>query len=157
RAAIRAKVTAARIANAAPEKCAPVATQAKTYFALACVLIAPSPPRLIAVGGLSGTGKSRLARGLASWLAPEPGAVLLRSDVERKAMFNVAETAKLPPQAYAAEVAPRVYAVLAEKARRAVAAGHSAITDAVFARLEERAAIAEIARAGDVAFTGLFL
>jgi predicted kinase len=157
RAAIRAKVTAARMANAAPDKRAPIATQAKTYFALACDLIAPSPPRLLAVGGLSGTGKSKLARALAPWVLPSPGAVLLRSDVERKAMFGAAETDKLPPEAYAAEVSPRVYAVLAEKARRVVAASHSAITDAVFARPEERGEIAEAARTCNVMFTGLFL
>jgi uncharacterized protein len=157
RAAIRAKVTAARMANAAPDQRAPIAAQARTYFALAGGLIAPAAARLVAVGGLSGTGKSKLARALAPSLAPSPGAVLLRSDVERKAMFNVAEADKLPPQAYAAEVAPRVYAVLAKKAHRVVAAGHSVITDAVFAQPQERAEIAETARGCNVAFAGLFL
>ncbi|MCK7472663.1 MAG: hypothetical protein MZV49_01935 [Rhodopseudomonas palustris] len=38
-------------------------------------MIAPAPPRLIAIGGLSGTGKSLLARMLAADVAPLPGAV----------------------------------------------------------------------------------
>ena len=82
----------------APQEREAIAAQAKAYFALACDLIAPPPPRLIAVGGLSGTGKSVLARALAPHVAPAPGAVLIRSDVERKAMFGVAQTEKLPPK-----------------------------------------------------------
>jgi aminoglycoside phosphotransferase family enzyme/predicted kinase len=157
RAAIRAKVTAARLANAASDQRQAIATQAKAYFALACELIAPPSARLVAVGGLSGTGKSVLARALAPHVAPAPGAVLLRSDVERKAMFGVAENEKLPPEAYATDVGEKVYAMLADKARRVLAAGHSAIIDAVYARAHERAAVAELARIDQIAFCGLFL
>jgi predicted kinase len=110
---------------------------------------------LVAVGGLSGTGKSLLARALAPDLLPAPGAVVLRSDVERKALFGVGETEKLPQAAYAREVTARVYAAIEDKARRVVAAGHSAIADAVFADARERAAIAQAA--GHAAFHGLFL
>ena len=66
-----------------------IAKAARTYFKLACGLIAPPAPKLVAVGGLSGTGKSVLARALAPHVMPAPGAVLLRSDVERKALFGV--------------------------------------------------------------------
>jgi uncharacterized protein len=151
RAAIRAKVTAARAKLAAARGDAE--KSARDYFALAAKLIAPASPRLIAVGGLSGTGKSLLARALAPHLDPAPGAVLLRSDVTRKKLFGLAETERLPRQAYAPEVTARVYAALAAKARRIVGAGHSAIVDAVFATPQERAAIA---RAG-AGFRGLFL
>ena len=51
----------------------------------------------------------------------------------------------------------RVYALLCDKARRIVAAGHSAIVDAVFARPQERAAVEEVARSADVRLHGLFL
>jgi hypothetical protein len=157
RAAIRAKVTAARIVNVAASERQAATEAAKTYFRLALALIAPSVPKLIAVGGLSGAGKSALARMLAPDIGPDPGAVILRSDVERKALFGIAETGKLPPAGYAPEVTKRVYAALAEKARRAIAAGHSAIVDAVFAREPERAAIATAAKSLGVAFNGLFL
>jgi aminoglycoside phosphotransferase family enzyme/predicted kinase len=152
RATIRAKVTAARRGQG---KDAAAAQSARDYFALAAKLIAPPQPQLIAIGGLSGTGKSMLARMLAPTVAPVPGAVWLRSDVARKALFGVAETERLPQSAYAPEVTARVYAALAEKARRVVAAGHSAIVDAVFAQSDERAAIAQAA-AGKP-FHGLFL
>jgi aminoglycoside phosphotransferase family enzyme/predicted kinase len=155
RAAIRAKVTAAKLDGARPQEREAIAAQAKAYFALACDLIAPPPPRLIAVGGLS--GKSVLARALAPHVAPSPGAVLIRSDVERKAMFGVAQTEKLPADAYTPAVGQRVYATLSEKAGRVVASGHSAIVDAVFARDAERASVTELAHAHQFAFQGLFL
>jgi hypothetical protein len=153
RAAIRAKVTAARAAHARDRSQAE--TCARDYFALARLLIDPPKPQLVAVGGLSGTGKSVLARAVAASVPPLPGAVVLRSDVARKTMFGVAETDTLPQQAYTMEVTDRVYAALADKARRVLAAGHSAIVDAVFARASERADIAQAAEG--TPFHGLFL
>ena len=150
RAAIRAKVAAERRSQGAD-----TGQSARNYFALAARLLAPPQPRLIAIGGLSGTGKSLLARALAADLPPEPGAVVLRSDSERKALFSVAETDRLPETAYAPDVTAKVYAALVDKARRVVAAGHSAIVDAVFAQADERAAVAHAA--GGAAFHGLFL
>jgi len=156
RAAIRAKVTAARLAQATRDE-SRTAESARAYFDLARRFIAPAPPRLIAVGGLSGTGKSALARALAPHLPPAPGAVVLRSDVERKALFGKDELAKLPDEAYAPAVTQRLYASIIDKARRALAAGHSAIVDAVFARPHERAAAAQSAAVLGVPFRGLFL
>ena len=155
RAAIRAKVTAARLDIAAPDDADVVA--ARDYFLLAQRLIAPPRATLVAIGGLSGTGKSTLAAALAPTLLPAPGAVVVRSDVERKALFGVAETARLPESAYAPDVTRRVYAALTDKASRITAAGHTAIVDAVFAQPDERAKAAAAARASGVAFRGLFL
>jgi predicted kinase len=82
---------------------------------------------------------------------------VLRSDVERKALFGKPETEPLPASAYTPDVTRRVYAALADKARRVTAAGHTAIVDAVFARPDERSQIAAAARASRVPFRGLFL
>ena len=153
RAAIRAKVAAARRALSAAR--AGAEQSARDYFALAGKLLAPPPPILVAVGGLSGTGKSLLARALAAEILPEPGAVVLRSDVERKVLFAAAEADRLPETAYARDVTTQVYAALIDKARRVTGAGHSAIVDAMFADASERAAIVK-AGAG-AAFHGLFL
>jgi uncharacterized protein len=157
RAAIRAKVTAARRADADAADRPKIAKAAATYFRFACEFIAPPKPVLLAVGGLSGTGKSVLARALAPDLPPCPGAVVLRSDVERKALFGAGETDPLPAEAYAAEATQTVYAILADKARRVAAAGHAALVDAVFAQPRERAAIAAVASSSGVRFHGLFL
>ena len=157
RAAIRAKVTAARLERAREADRPPIARAARAYFDFAMRAITPPRPVFAAVGGLSGTGKSGLARMLAPALEPMPGAVVVRSDVERKALFALDETEKLPSTAYAEEVNTRVYNALGGKAQRIAAAGHSVIVDAVFAKPEERAAIAEAARSARLPLQGLFL
>ena len=157
RAAIRAKVTAARLRAANADSKREIARAAQAYFRLAGKLLEPATPMLIAIGGLSGTGKSRLARALAPELMPAPGALVLRSDVERKALLGKSETERLSGDVYAPEITSQVYAALAEKARRVVAAGFSAIVDAVFADPAERAAIRAATDDTHAAFGGLFL
>jgi aminoglycoside phosphotransferase family enzyme/predicted kinase len=156
RAAIRAKVTAARLEQSSKDR-RTIAARARHYFDLACSLIAPPGPKLIAVGGLSGTGKSLLARQLAPRILPVPGAVVVRSDVERKRRLGAPETQRLPPAAYTPEVSAQLYSALAEKAARVIASGHSAIVDAVFARPEERRVLAGSAARSGVPLHGLFL
>jgi len=157
RAAIRAKVTAARLEQADAAKRPSITQNAGAYFDWAQRFIAPPMPALIAVGGLSGTGKSALARMLAPAITPAPGAVVLRSDVERKGLFGKAEHEPLPAEAYTPTTTLRVYCAIADKARRAVAAGHSAIVDAVFATPGEREGVEKSAAALGVPFHGLFL
>lgn len=157
RAAIRAEVALDKRMLVAGKERAEAEREARDYAALAARLIAPAVPRLVAVGGLSGTGKSALAAALAPFVPPAPGAVHLRSDIERKRQFGVPETARLPEAAYAADATKRVYARLVALARRAVRAGHSAMVDAVHGRPHERAAIEAVAREAGVAFDGIWL
>jgi aminoglycoside phosphotransferase family enzyme/predicted kinase len=147
RAAVRAKVEASAGRDLA----------ARSYFDTAVKAIQPPGPKLVAVGGLSGSGKTTVARVLAPGIGPAPGAVVLRSDVLRKELHGVAETDRLPPDAYTPETTRRVYAELAERARRIVAAGHGVIVDAVHARPEERAALEDVAHALGVPFRGIWL
>jgi predicted kinase len=153
RAAIRAMVTVSRLDLAQRG----VAQSAKRYFALALALLAPKKPTVVCTGGLSGTGKSLLARSLAPGLAPSPGALILRSDVERKADFGVAENERLPPEAYRLEVSEKIYGIVNDKAARIACAGHSVIIDAVFAGSRERSAIETAVAATGAGFRGLFL
>lgn len=158
RAAVRAKVAAAAARLRGDDGgAAGLRREAVGYLDLAIRALDPAPPRLVAVGGLSGTGKTRLALGLAPWIGPMPGAVVLRSDVLRKRLFGVADTDRLPAEAYDMAVTRRVYALLAEQARRVLAAGHAAVADAVHARPEERAAIAAVARDLRARFDGVWL
>ena len=101
RAAIRAKVTAARLDQPHPTERAAIAQQRAHIFRLRLRrFIAPPPPR-------AGRGRRPVrhrqigARARAgAELAPAPGAVVLRSDVERKALFGKDEAERLPPDAY---------------------------------------------------------
>lgn len=156
RAAIRAQVLLARSTQTDAEQRA-VCGNARAYFHLAQALIAPGPPRLIAIGGLSGTGKSMMARMLAPMVLPPPGAVVLRSDLIRKRLFNVKEADRLPQWAYRAEVSDRVYKNLINRAERVLAQGHSAIVDAVFAHKSERDDILALARRQKTPALGMFL
>jgi predicted kinase len=131
--------------------------RAKKYFTLAADLIEPRPPRLVAIGGTSGTGKSVLARALATRIEPAPGAVILRSDVIRKRIFGVAETTPLPAEAYQANVSGQVYDNLVTTAAQILAQGISVIADAAYLRESERDAIRRAALKQGAAFDGLFL
>ena len=119
--------------------------------------LAPAPPLLIAVGGLQGTGKSTLARGLAPALGAAPGALLLRSDELRKRRFGLAPEAPLPPEAYAEEVSRAVHEELFIIAKAALRQGHAVALDAVFLDPDHRRHAAEIAARAGVPFQGFWL
>jgi hypothetical protein len=157
RAGVRAMVAADRADQLQGETAAAKAAQARRFFALAGALMAQGPVRLIAVGGLSGTGKSTVAAALAPEEARPAGALHLRSDIERKTMAGVGESARLDSSHYTRQASARVYRRLGERARAALQGGLPVVVDAVFARPEERRAIEEVARAAGVAFRGLWL
>jgi uncharacterized protein len=155
RAAIRAHVLFVKSEQAGGSDV--VWQEAKRYFDLAGRLIAPKPPLLVAIGGLSGTGKSVLARGLAGLIEPPPGAVIVRSDVVRKQLFGADETTALPESAYRPETTKRVYEVLSSTAQRVFAQGRSVVLDAAYLKEAERTEIEGLAAAHGVRFLGLFL
>ena len=117
----------------------------------------PKPPMLVAIGGLSGTGKSVLARRLAGLIEPPPGAVIVRSDVIRKHLFGVSETTALPEAAYQADTTERVYDTLSNTAQRVLAQGCSVVLDAAFLQGAERAESSSMAHKHGARFVGLFL
>lgn len=131
--------------------------EARVYFDLAQKFLTPAVPRLIAIGGLSGTGKSAVARAIAPSIGAFPGAVHVRSDVERKRLFGVAPSARLPARAYAQEVSDWVYAVCRKRALMALEGGQAVIVDAVHAKKGERESLAALAAQMRVPFTGLWL
>lgn len=155
RAAIRAKVAALSAAASPPGRQS--ASEARRYFETAREFLKPGRPFLIAVGGRSGTGKSTLARALAPAIGRAPGAIHLRSDIERKRQFQVAETARLPSSAYEPEVSHRIYEALDRQARTALQAGQSVIVDATFLSDFERNAVAAVGLQAGADFRGLWL
>ena len=129
------------------------------YFALAeAALRRPAaPPCLVAIGGLPGTGKSRLARALAPGLGAAPGALVLRSDEIRKRRHGAAPEQRLPPEAYAPAENAAVFAELAALAGEALRSGRTVVADAAFLRPEERAAMEAAAAAAGAPFHGCWL
>jgi len=156
-AAIRAHVGAAALPAKQPAQREASIAESRAYLDLAQTLLRPGKPRLIAIGGFSGTGKSTLAYGLAPRLGGPPGARVLRSDVLRKRLMGKAPETPLPAEAYGEAVTRLVYGRLGEEAGRLLGAGCSVILDAVFLRPEERAAAEALARDGGVDFLGLWL
>jgi hypothetical protein len=152
RAWVRAHVTATAVRSGSGDIAA-----ARRYFDLAHDVLRPRPPRLIAIGGLSGTGKSTIGAILAGKIGHAPAARVLRSDVIRKRLFGVAPEQRLPADAYSREATERVYAKLESEARSAIEAGCSVILDAVSAKAEERAAFAALAKRLNVPFDGIWL
>lgn len=132
------------------------ASAAQRYFDLAVRFIHPSSAAIVAVGGMSGTGKSVLARAIAPALGPAPGAVIIRSDVMRKTMFGLSEQQRLSPSAYSAEVTAEVYALLMRAAATIASQGHAVVIDAAFLLAKEREAFARI-KPEFVAHLSLFL
>lgn len=158
RAAIRAHV-GATAAYAIKDKgeAAHRLAEARAYFAEAFAYLQPAAPRLIAIGGLSGSGKSRLASELAPWIETAPGARVVRSDVIRKQLAGARLHDRLGPEGYTAEMTARTYAELDNRLEASLRAGRSAIADAVFARPEERERMVRIARSCGVPFDGFWL
>lgn len=105
----------------------------------------PSLPKLFLVGGISGTGKTRVSQALAPLMGRSPGAVHLRSDLERKAMRGIEENQHLPSGDYAPAARTAVYDGMLERTRQILATGHSVLLDATFLDPKLRAAAQKLA------------
>jgi aminoglycoside phosphotransferase family enzyme len=147
RAGVRAQTLAASTAaQGDPATAAARRAEAALYLDLALGYLTPPAPLLVAIGGVSGTGKSTLARALAPRLGAVPGALRLASDGIRKRLLGREETARLGPESYHPDVTLRVYGSMRARAGAALSAGHAAVADAVHGRPEERRAIEDVAR-----------
>jgi uncharacterized protein len=152
RAAIRTHVALAR-GKLGDDACA----EARALLDQAIAHLAVRKPRLVAIGGFSGSGKSTLAYALAPAISPSPGAVVIRSDITRKALFGCPETARLPQAVYSSELHARVFSIMADRARTALKSGFSVILDGVYGSTPECAEAGAAARDSGTPFQGLWL
>jgi uncharacterized protein len=158
RAAVRSQVGAAQAASLEDQKqCELRAEEALSYLDMAIAYLHPVQPRLIAVGGLSGSGKSRMARELAAFVGNPPGARVVRTDVTRKRLAGRALNERLGADGYTMEMNTRTYDAFYGEIRKCLMEGQSVIADAVFAREDERRRVAGIAAEIGVPFNGLWL
>ena len=111
----------------------------------------------VVVSGATGSGKTTLALEQAPGIGCSPGAVVVRSDVERKRLAGIALEERMPAGGYTPEASARVYAAMLKRAERLLRAGHSVVLDAVFAKPEERGAAEALGRKLSVPFHGLWL
>ena len=122
------------------------------YLQLAQQYIHPQRPVLIITRGMSGSGKSTLTRPLLEQL----GAIRIRSDVERKRLFQVQPQhnagSGIETGIYSATATSQTYQQLASLAAGILAAGQNVIVDATFARAEQRQLFAELAGQKKVAY-----
>ncbi|MGB0682445.1 MAG: AAA family ATPase [Magnetovibrionaceae bacterium] len=154
RAAIRAHVTAQATGGRSDD---PRMTDARSYLEEALSALDPAEPRLIAIGGLSGSGKSRIAREIAADLPGVVGARIIRSDVVRKRLFDCPLDQKLEDAHYGGEATIRTFEQLGREVRAALEAGASVIADAVWLQEAQRAGIEAIATDLQIPFTGLWV
>jgi len=152
RALVRAKVAAIRSAQTAgPERDAARA-EVRTLLELATTLTRTLPVRLDITHGLSGSGKTTVTR----TLMQTPGAIRLRSDIERKRLAGLDALAKsgsgIGEQLYAADATRRTYEYLARLAGEILDAGWPVIVDATFTARGQRDLLRETARTRNAAF-----
>ncbi|MGI9520361.1 MAG: AAA family ATPase [Hyphomicrobiaceae bacterium] len=129
----------------------------RSHLKLALEFLDDSQAELILIGGLSGTGKSTLAKHLAPLVGAAPGGVVMRSDVLRKRSFHVGIEQKLPSAAYEPPVSEMIYDKLFDRAGRLLLAGRTVIVDATFLSDVERDRFQSFASHRPVQVTGLWL
>jgi len=119
--------------------------QAASYFELARRYAAPlRRPAVIAVTGLSGTGKTSVARAIAG----ELGIRVISADAVRQSLFGAAkQPAGYGEGVYTAESNRLTYQKMIAQARELLAGGGGVVLDATFRRAEDRLAARELAQA----------
>jgi aminoglycoside phosphotransferase family enzyme/predicted kinase len=126
---------------------------AQAYVQAAIAHLSPKAVQLVAVGGLSGSGKSYASR----LIAPDLQAVILRSDEVRKRLWGIGPLQTLPKDAYGPGQSQRVYGTMLAEAGLILRAGRSVVLDAVFLRPQERLAAEGLAAELGLRFQGYWM
>ncbi|MGD9639474.1 MAG: AAA family ATPase [Alphaproteobacteria bacterium] len=131
--------------------------QAFEYLVLANQMLNPKPPILVASGGLSGSGKSRLSREIAPYIGASPGAMIFRTDVIRKKLKGKLPHEHLTKVDYDEESSKKTYENLRIECTKVIRAGLPALADGIFASQDERIAIEKLAKDLNVPFHGFWM
>ncbi|MFO1428823.1 MAG: AAA family ATPase [Candidatus Competibacteraceae bacterium] len=154
RALVRAKIGAIRLhqPDLSPAQRAAVETACRSYLELAVSFTRPFPPFLLITHGVSGSGKSYLT----AQLADAPGAVRIRSDVERKRLFGLEALENshsgLGQGLYTADAGRRTYERLSTLAEQILTAGYPVLVDATFLEPAQRQVFRNLAATLGVPF-----
>lgn len=154
RAMVRAKVTALLLAqeNISKEERVHSLAMFESYLHLARSYTLQASPKLIIMRGLSASGKSTVSKKLLDSL----GAIRIRSDVERKRLFNIAvsehTSGEMNTGIYSAAASQQTYGKLRELAEQVISAGYSVIVDAAFLKHEQREPFQNLAQQLNVCY-----
>ncbi|MEN8801547.1 MAG: AAA family ATPase [Thiogranum sp.] len=155
RALVRAKVAMLRRQQAARDSALFGTADAEysQYIELAESYLAPGQAALLITCGLSGSGKSTVAR----QLSETSGMIQIRSDIERKRMSGLEAGEKsrsgLEEGLYSASQTDKTYLHLAELATGVLQAGYSVIVDATFLQRRYRDVFRRLAEKHKLPFT----
>ena len=147
RALVRAKVAGLRLAQVEKGSLEweNICGEMIEYVELAHRLIRPSPPMLILMHGVSGTGKTTVSTEVMKTL----GAIRVRSDVERKRISGEknerAVREEIKESLYAPAMTQATYARLLDLANTMLKAGYSTVVDATFLRVAQRQPFIQLA------------
>ena len=155
RAMVRAKINAIQAnQNGVPEAARATAREnCRAYLQLALALTQEPAPFLLITHGVSGSGKSHRTGHL---LELFPGAIRIRSDVERKRLFGLGPLddsgSALGQGLYAPDASARTYQRLYDLADGLIAAGHPVLVDATFMKRAHRQPFRKLADRHGVPF-----
>jgi len=138
RALVRAKVAALTMGRSTASEDQMLLEEYRALLRSAGLALAPREALLLMIGGVSGSGKTWLAR----HLAPALQMTHVRSDVERKRLGGLDLSARsdsnLGQNLYSPVMNDAVYARLCECAEAILSGGHIALIDATFSRRATR-------------------
>lgn len=145
---VRAKVTSFLLDDpSVPEAVKREAAEtAGRYYRLAWEYTQPQQGKLILMAGLSGSGKSTVARELAR----KEGAIQIRSDAVRKHLAGMALDAQGGDDLYTPEMSDRTYSRLLELGISLATQGYTVILDAKYDRRSHRQAAIDQAAAHQI-------
>ena len=153
RAMVRAKVAAIRTSQLAGAERDAAMKEVRVLLDLALRLTDSMTVRLDITHGLSGSGKTTVTRNLMQ----KPGAIRVRSDVERKRMAGLAALAKsgsgVGKKLYATDATRQTYGRLAELAGSLLDANWPVIVDATFLARWQRDLLREVAKTRNIEFS----
>ena len=122
------------------------------YLKLALTYIHPTKPQIIITRGLSASGKSTISKTLLEHI----GAIRIRSDVERKRLYNQQPQSTsdkgIAKGIYTPEATKRTYLKLEELAENVIDAGYTVIVDGVFLHYQQRQLFRQLAAKKQVPF-----
>ncbi len=140
RALVRAKVCVLRLAqsNVTEKQHETILAEFESYLVLADNYTKPASAKLIIMRGFSASGKSTVSQ----QLLDKTEVIRIRSDIERKRLFNISQTnitaGEINSGMYSPQASQQTYKKLLALASGMINAGYSVIVDAAFLKYEQR-------------------